>query len=378
MSVNFIGYVGYHNSSETIPRSGPILDKDFVAKAARVQEEAGFERVLLYFTSTHPDDVVTGQYIASVTDKLKLMIAHRPGFYAPTVAARQFATLDHLFPGRIAVHVITGGDEETVRDGDHLSKDERYNRTREYVDVLRLVWGSEKPFSYQGRHYSLPDAYSEIRPATSAGIPIYFGGASQAAVEVAGRHADVYALFGQTYAQVAEMVERVKAAAAAHGRSPGFSLSFRPILGKTEEAAWAKADAILARAGELLVARGVPTISGLVPKDMRALPSNEGSRRLLAAAEKGSRLDKCLWTGMAALTGAMANTMCLVGTPEQVADTLVDYYRLGVGNFLIRGFDPIEDARQYGRELIPLVKARVAAEKIAQSPAPAGQAAGAA
>jgi alkanesulfonate monooxygenase len=144
----------------------------------------------------------------------------------------------------------------------------------------------------------------------------------------------------------------VKAAAAAHGRKPEFSLSFRPILAETEEAAWAKAEAILERAKALQDKTGF--------KRGDEAPPNEGSRRLLALAAKGPRLDKRLWTGMAQLTGAKGNSTSLVGTPDQVADALLDYYDIGIRTFLIRGFDPLPDALAYGRDLIPRVKALVA------------------
>jgi len=190
-----------------------------------------------------------------------------------------------------------------------------------------------------------------VKPYNPKGIDIYVAGASDAAIEVAGRHADIFALWGETYEQVRDLVGRVKAASAKHGRKPEFSLSFRPILADTEEAAWAKADAILQRAKALLEKTGYKRGDE---------PINEGSRRLLAAAAKGPRLDKRLWTEMAQLTGAKGNSTSLVGTPDQVADALLDYYDIGIRTFLIRGFDPLPDTLTYGRDLLPRVRALVA------------------
>ena len=130
-----------------------------------------------------------------------------------------------------------------------------------------------------------------------------------------------------------------------------FSVSFRPILAETEAAAWARADAILAETQRLRLVQGFG----------RGGPQqSEGARRLLAAAEQGSRLDKRLWTAIAQELGGRSNSTALVGTPEQVADALLDYYDLGVTTFLIRGFDPLEDALDYGRELIPRTRELVA------------------
>jgi alkanesulfonate monooxygenase len=195
------------------------------------------------------------------------------------------------------------------------------------------------------------------------GIPVYFGGASAGAIPVAGKHADVYALWGETHEQVRELVARIRAAAAPFGRTPKFSLSLRPILADTEDAAWAKAEDILARAKALKDSGGTGRSPNNVRHDREVQPANEGSRRLLAAAQ-GTRLDKRLWTGIAALTGAAGNSTSLVGTPDQVAEAMLDYYDLGITTFLIRGFDPLVDAIQYGRELLPRVRALVA-ERVA-------------
>lgn len=354
MSIEFIGFVGNFRASETVVRSGPVVDLNYIEALAKAQEYGGFDRVLLAFHSTSPESILVGQHVASVTRDLKLMIAHRPGFSAPTIAARQLATLDHITGGRVAVHIITGGDDaELAQDGDHLTKDERYARTSEYLDIVRQEWTSPAPFDHDGTYYKLRRAFSEVKPL-SGSIPIYFGGASDAAIKVAGRHADIYALWGETHDQVRELIARVRNAAAAHGRKPRFSLSLRPILADSEEQAWAKADAILDTAKARIEKTGFARKQG---------PENEGSRRLLEAAAKGTRLDKRLWTGLAALTGARGNSTSLVGTPDQVADAILDYYDLGVTSILIRGFDPITDAVQYGQELIPRVRALVAARE---------------
>jgi alkanesulfonate monooxygenase len=366
MTVEFIGYVGHFNSSETIRRSGGAIDPAFIEASAKAQEHVGFDRVLVAFHSTSAESILISQHIASVTDRLGLMIAHRPGFTAPTLAARQLATLDQLSRGRVAVHIITGGnDTELAQDGDHLSKDERYARTSEYLDIVRQEWTSPTPFDHNGKYYQVTGGFGDIKPYTESGIPIYFGGASAAAIPVAGRHADVYALWGETYDQVRSLVAQIRTAAAAHGRTPKFSLSLRPVLADTEEKAWAKADDILARAKALRESGG----SGRSPNNARqtqTAPQNEGSRRLLAAAAQGSRLDKRLWTGIAALTGAQGNSTGLVGTPDQVADAMLDYYDLGISTFLIRGFDPLPDSIQYGRELIPRVRDLVARREAVQ------------
>ena len=353
MPVEFIGYIGTQHQSEIHPAQGPVIDRDYVERVARAHDEGGFDRALVAFGSTSPESQLVVAHAASVTQRLGFMIAHRPGFTAPTVAARQLATLDQFSGGRVAVHIITGGsDDELAKDGDHLTKDQRYARTSEYLDIVRQEWTSEKPFDYKGDYYNVVQAFGGVKPLQKPQIPVYFGGSSEAAIPVAGKHADIFALWGETQAQVAETIARVRHAAAKHGRQVKFSLSLRPVIAETEEAAWAKADAIAAEAKALREKAGLPT-SGHAPP-------NAGSQRLLDAAKQGTRLDKRLWTGVAAVTGAAGNSTGLVGTPQQVAEALLDYYDLGVSTFLIRGFDPLDDAIAYGRDLIPLVRGLVA------------------
>jgi alkanesulfonate monooxygenase len=351
MSIEFIGYISNNNSSETIVRKGPVLDPPHIETVAKAHENAGFDRALLALHSTTPDSLQVAQHVLGVTDRLNVLIAQRPGFTAPTLLARQLATVDQFSRGRVGLHVITGGNAKELRqDGNTLDdKDERYARTSEFLDVVRAEWTSDKPFSYRGKYYQVENGFSQVKPFRPEGIRIYFGGA----IDVAGKHADTYALWGESYAQVREQTARVRAAAARHGRpAPRFSLSVRPILADTEERAWAKADAILERATALQDLTGYRK-----PADGHA---TAGARRLLAAAEQGKRVDKLLWTEIARLTGANSNTTALVGTPEQVADVFGDYFDLGISHFLIRGFDPLIDAIEYGRELIPLTRKLIA------------------
>ena len=351
MSIEFIGYIATQPGSEIHPRSGPTIQPDYVEKVARAHEEAGFDRALVAFHSNSPDSAFVAAHAASVTSRLKFLIAHRPGFIAPTLAARQFATLDVFNGGRTAIHIITGGDDKELRaDGSFIGKDERYARTDEYLDVVRQEWTRDAPFDYHGEYYQFEGAHSAVKSPQLPHIPVYFGGSSPAAIAVAGKHADVYALWGETYEQVRDVVKQVRAEAAKHGRTVRFSLSLRPILAETEDQAWARADSILQRATAIAQANGF----------VKREPPNEGSRRLLAAAAQGSRLDKRLWTGIAGLLGAQGNSTSLVGTPEQVAEALLDYYDLGITTFLIRGFDPLDDAIDYGKKLIPLTRELVA------------------
>src|SRR5271170_5173526 len=253
MPVEFIGMISTRDQSETRRSRGPVVDREYVRRFARAHEDAGFDRVLIGYSSSQPDGTQVAAYAAAQTERLSFLVAHRPGFVAPTLAARTFATLDQFAGGRIAVHIITGGsDGEQRRDGDHLSKDERYDRTDEYLDVLVQAWTSDGPFGYHGRYYQVEDAYADVRSPQQPRIPLYFGGSSDAAYRVGGKHADVFALWGEPLAETKEQIDSVNAAAKAAGRTdtPRISVSFRPILGPTEELAWERAHQILATTKE--------------------------------------------------------------------------------------------------------------------------------
>ncbi|MDO9713414.1 LLM class flavin-dependent oxidoreductase [Paracraurococcus lichenis] len=352
----FIGMIAHRAQSEIHPPQDPVVDPDYVSRFARAHEEGGFDRILVAWGSTSPDALLVAGHAAAATSRIGFMVAHRPGFVAPTLAARQFATFDHLSGGRAAVHIISGGSSaEQRKDGDWLDHDQRYARSEEYVALLKRLWTEDRPFNHEGTYYHFEQGFAEVKPIQKPHIPVFFGGSSDVAVDIAGRIADVYAFWGETLDQARETIARVRTSVAKAGRDPHairFSMSFRPVLAASEEAAWARADRIIARIREL---RAEAVGSG------GRKPESIGSKRLLEAAAGGRVRDARLWTEVAAAVGAGANTTALVGTAEQVADSLADYHALGVDTFLIRGFDPLEDAIEYGRDLLPATRAAIAA-----------------
>ena len=356
MPVELIGMIGVRPEGAdgaAVHVIGGAIDREWTRDFAQAHERAGFDRVLVGYTSTSADGFLVAGYAASVTERLSYLLAHRPGFVAPTLAARKAATLDHFTGGRLALHVITGGsDGEQARDGDWLDHDTRYRRTDEYLEIVRRVWTSEKPFDFTGEFYRIKGAFSDVKPLQQPAIPLYFGGASGPAPVVGIKHCDVYALWGEPLAAVRERVAEVRALARRLGREVRFSVSTRPIIAPTEAKAWERAQAILAR-----VQAARPTIVG---EGAGIRPQAEGARRLVGFAERADVYDKRLWMPIAAAMGGAGNTTALVGTPEQVAESLLDYYDAGASTLLIRGFDPLNDAVEYGRELIPLVRAEVA------------------
>ncbi|GJF32217.1 alkanesulfonate monooxygenase [Kitasatospora sp. NE20-6] len=367
MPVEFLGIAATGDGSETTPRTTAAFDRDYTLRLARAHEDHGWDRVLFAYGAGSPEPAAAAAFLATKLDRLQILLAHRPNVSYPTFAAKTFATLDHISDGRLTVHFITGGnDHEQQREGDFLTKDERYDRTREYIGIVKKAWTSREPFDHEGTHYRFRDFVSDVLPVQQPRPGVSFGGSSDAAYAVGGAEADVYCLWGEPLARTAEQIDRVRAAARAAGRTdtPRIQVAFRPIIAPTEALAWEKAhrtvDAIRARrAGQDLVRRRLVTDG----------PENTGSQRLIEIAEAGERYDRALWTPTAAATGGAGNSNALVGTPETVAEALLDYHDLGVDILSARGYDHIDDAIDFGRYVIPIVREEVAKRDAAKAAA---------
>lgn len=351
MPIEINGLINHNISSEIAPLPFETFDPEGIARMARLHDAWGYDKVLVANAAIMPDNFTIAAHIAAHTTRLGVMLAHRPGFIPPTMAARMLATLDRLMPGRLGVHIITAAsDEETQADGDYLTKVERYDRAKEYIEILRAMWTSEKPITHDGKWFRFTGGFAAIKPA-NRDVPVYFGGMSPAALEVAGQYCDTFATLSDTVAGMTEVVAKVREAAAPYGRNPAFLCSMRVILGETEEAAWARADSIR---------DAVAANMGKLDQNTAAAKA-DGFKRTAELAARGDRLEKCFWNGINQLRGGQSNSGALVGTPAQVAEALMDYYDAGVNKFILRGFDPVEDVIGIGRDLIPLVRAAVAA-----------------
>lgn len=346
MPVEFVGGLFPRNQL-----AGPMgnrfgtIDLEYLRDLARAHEHAGFDAVL---TLTH-DPLQTAAYAASQTERIKFMIAHRPAVMAPTIAARAFASLDHYTGGnRLRLHAITGISPEPGHGEFLENKDERYARTSEYLEIVRRSWTSEEPFDFEGKYFQVKGAFSPLKPLTKPHIDISIGGSSDAVYPVAARHTSLYALYGEPLADVKEQIGKLHKAAAAIGVTPPrVSLSVRLIIGATEELAWEKARGILAT-----LKQNFKPIPGRTP----ATASN---RLLGIASDRGERQDRALWLATATAVGATHDSTSLVGTPDTIVAALLDYYDVGVTTFLNRGYDPLHDAIDYGRYIIPAVREEV-------------------
>ncbi len=199
MSIQFLGMIGHRLSSETIAPVGPIFDRDYIVRFAQTHEAAGFDRLLVGHWSDQPDGFLVTALAGLSTQKNPLPAGPSPRFCFPNPSPRANSPpLSTCWGAGLAVHIISGGnDAEQRRDGDYLDHDQRYARTDAFLDTVRQVWTSEQPVDIHNDFYQAEQAWSAIRPLQKPHLPIYFGGSSEAAIAVAGKHADVFALWGR-------------------------------------------------------------------------------------------------------------------------------------------------------------------------------------
>jgi len=356
---------------------GPVIDSGYLADISRAHDEADFDRVLVGYGAVAPEAWMVAASVLASTSRLGVLVAHRPGFVQPVLLARTAATLDHLSGGgRVAIHFITGGDEaDQRREGDFVPHDARYRRTGETMELVRRAFSEDAPFDFDGEFFHYEAAFSSVKPVTPGGIPLYFAGASPPAIAVGAANADVYAFWGEPREAVAARMASIGEAATAVGRKLRYSLSLRPIIADTEEEAWDKAEWIaektaerIALAKERMTGRhdtyqglgGARNATFSVDRDTGGTTS-VGRKRLIAMSSDRDVYDERLWMKVANLTGAAGNSTALVGTPEQVAEAMLRYYDLGITTLLLKGFDPLADVIDFGKELLPLVRQGVSA-----------------
>src|SRR5580692_7070003 len=229
MPVEIIGMVGTRDASEIKGplvdgpvvdwMDGPVIEPDYLADIARAHDDGGFDRVLVGYGAVGPEGWAVAATVLHQTDNLKVLVAHRPGFVQPVLLARMAATLDHLTGGgRIAIHFITGGDEaDQRREGDFVPHDARYRRTGEVMSIVRRIWQEDSPFDYEGEFFRYEGAFSSVKPVFPGAIPLYFAGASPAAIEVGAAQADVYAFWGEPRAAVTERMNSILSVAQRSG-----------------------------------------------------------------------------------------------------------------------------------------------------------------
>ncbi len=335
----------------------------------RAHEDNGWTRVLFAYGSSGPEPAALAAYTAARLQSIELLLAHRPNVSYPTYAAKTFATLDQLSGGRLSVHFITGGnDHEQGREGDTLTKDERYARTQEYIQIVKQAWSSAESFDHQGPFYDFDDFVLDAKP--------FEGRTDHLVRRVVGRRVPRRRGRGRhlrRLGRAARPHRRADRARARRGRRRGPHDAAAhprrvPADRRADRGARLGEGAPHPRPDRGAQGRRGGQLSRRHPIDK---PENAGSQRLLEIAAQGERFDTALWTATAKATGGAGNSNALVGTPEQVAEALLAYYDLGVRVISARGYDLLDDAVDFGRYVIPLVREEVAKRDAAAAEAAA-------
>ncbi|WP_122816481.1 LLM class flavin-dependent oxidoreductase [Nocardioides pantholopis] len=339
--------------------SGRPASVPYLGQIARSAEQLGFEAALTPTGTWCEDAWISTAMLSTLTERLKFLVAFRPGLTAPFLAAQMAGTFQNLSGGRLLLNVVTGGESHEQRMfGDFEDKDARYERCEEFLRVVRALWAGER-VNHAGRYFRLEDAVLAQLPDP---LPeIYFGGSSPAALDVAARHADVYLTWGEPPAAVAEKVARVRALAAEHGRRPRFGIRLHTIARDTSAEAWAEADRLLAAIGEEDIAR--------VQAGLRRSES-EGQRRMLelnSGSKDGLEIHPGLWAGVGLVRGGAGTAM--VGSHDEIADLVEEYAAAGIEEFVLSAYPHLEGAYWFGEGVLP----ELARRGLWEHPAPTGR-----
>jgi len=279
-------------------------------------------------------------------------VAIRPGIISPTVSARQAATLDRFSDGRLLINVVTGGDpDEQHGDGSFLSHTERYEVTDEFLRIWRRVAAGET-VDFQGKHLRVEGAKALYPSVQRPHPPLWFGGSSDPAIELAGEQVDVYLTWGEPPAAVAEKIAKARAAAARHGRTLRFGIRLHVIVRETSEEAWKAADELISYVTDETVAAAQKAFARF---------DSVGQQRM--AALHGGRRDKLevspnLWAGVGLVRGGAGTA--LVGNPQEVAARIKEYAELGIETFIFSGYPHLEEAYRLAELVFPLLPLELA------------------
>jgi alkanesulfonate monooxygenase len=321
----------------------------YLGQIARSAEQLGFAGALTPTGAWCEDAWLTTAMLTEVTERLKFLVAFRPGQISPTLSAQMAATFQRQSEGRLLLNVVTGGESAEQRAyGDFLDKPQRYERTGEFLDIVTRLWRGET-VTASGRHLRVEGAKLNLLPDP---VPdVYFGGSSKEALPIAARYSDVYLTWGEPPAQVAEKLRRVEAEAERAGRRLRLGIRLHTISRDTAEQAWRQADYLMERVTDDMIEK---VQNGL------AASESEGQRRMRALHNSGDRRNlevyPNLWAGVGLVRGGAGTS--LVGSHEEVANLIQEYANAGITEFILSGYPHLEEAYWFGEGVLPILERR--------------------
>ena len=327
--------------------SGRPATNEYMRQIAVTAESLGYDGLLIPTGASCLDPWVTAASLVPVTSRIKLLVALRTSVSGPTATARQAATLDQALKGRLLLNVVPGGDAtELAADGVFLDHDQRYEAADEVLTVWRELL-SGNTVDFEGKHVTVKGAKNYFPPVQQPYPPLYFGGSSKAAHELAAKHVDAYLTWGEPPAAVAEKIADVRERAKKYGRTVRFGVRLHVIVRETNAEAWAAAEQLISHLDDETIAKA---------QSNYATMDSEGQRRM--AALHGGRRDQLevspnLWAGVGLVRGGAGTA--LVGDPQTVAARLQEYVDLGVDSFVLSGYPHLEESIRFAELVFPLL-----------------------
>ena len=362
MSVVLHWFLPTHGDGRSIvdrPGASPVgadvprePDIDYLAQVAQAAERLGFTGMLTPTGTWCQDAWLTTAALLARTRSIKFLVAFRPGALTPTLAAQLAATYQYVSGGRLLLNIVTGGDPvEQARFGDYLDHDQRYDRTDEFLAILRLIWSGE-PTDFTGTHYKIEGATTFAPPDPVP--PLYFGGSSDAGLRVAARRADVHLTWGEPPAQVAEKIARLRKFAADAGRELRFGIRLHTLSRDTSEQAWAEAQRLYDQFDPEVVAASQRKFAAMDSVGQRRMADLHGGS--LSGDARSLEIHPNLWAGIGLVRGGAGTA--LVGSHAEVAGLIEQYHDVGIEEFVLSGFPHLEVAYWFGEGVRPILARR--------------------
>jgi alkanesulfonate monooxygenase len=345
---------GGHGSSM---RGDRPADLRYLTQLAQAAEINGFEAVLTPTGLWCEDAWLSTAMLIQSTEKLKYLVAFRPGLVSPTLAAQMATTFQWQSQGRLMLNVVTGGESsEQQAFGDFLPKEARYARCGEFLDIVRQLWTSEEPVTAVGEHLRVEQAVLARHPDPLP--PVFFGGSSPAAGEVAARYADTYLTWGERPEQVKEKLDWIRSLAVAQGRQLSYGIRLHVISRDTSEQAWSEAQRLLSALSPETVAAAQQSLARSESVGQRRMRQLHGGGEAFATGADARQLEiyPNLWSGVGLVRGGAGTA--LVGSHDEVADRIAEYAELGLDHFILSGYPHLEEAYIFGEGVRPRLAKR--------------------
>ncbi|HEY0327983.1 MAG TPA: FMNH2-dependent alkanesulfonate monooxygenase [Rhodopseudomonas sp.] len=348
-NANVLWFLPTHGDGHYLGTSkgGREVNFNYLRQIAQAADQLGYFGVLLPTGRSCEDSWITASALAPWTERLRYLVAVRPGLQSPSVAARMTATLDRVSNGRLLINVVTGGDPvENAGDGVFLPHNERYEVTREFLDVYSgLLAGNTVNVS--GKHIRIEDGRLLFPPLQRPRPPLYFGGSSDAGIDVAVDTVDKYLTWGEPPDQVRDKVERVKRAAAKRGRAISFGIRLHVIVRETSEAAWKAAEELIQYLTDDTIAAAQKIFARMDSVGQKRMSELHGGRR------DKLEISPNLWAGVGLVRGGAGTA--LVGDPQTVAERIKEYQEIGIDSFILSGYPHLEEAYRFAELVFPLL-----------------------